>query len=108
MVSSGVELDQAVVALRELFLASEHYRHAAGAYLGLDISQTQALSYLRNRGPLGPTELGLLLGLNTSSITALIDRLEAGGMARRRPHPSDRRRAVVELSDHGTAAITAM
>lgn len=51
-----------------------------------------------------PTGL-LLLGLNTNSITALIDRLETSGIAQRQPHPSDRRRSIVAMTTHGAAVI---
>ena len=97
----------AVAGLRELILAGERYRQAAAGYLGLDISGSQAVSYLYSRGEMGQTELGNLLGYTTSSITVLIDRLERDNVARRRPHPSDRRRTVVELTDHGRQAVQA-
>ena len=44
-------------------------------------------------------ELGAGLGLSSASTTALVDRLEAAGMARREPDPQDRRRVLVTLSD---------
>jgi DNA-binding MarR family transcriptional regulator len=99
------ELVTAVEALRELILAGEKYRQMVTAYLGLDTSQTQALSYLYSRGEMGQGELGALLGVNTSTMTALVDRLERDGIAQRRPHPTDRRRLVVDLTDGGRQAI---
>ncbi len=98
-------LVEAVEALRELILAGEHYRQHMTAYLNLDMSQTQALSYLYSRGDMGQSELGALLGFNTSSMTALVDRLERDQIAERRPHPTDRRRSVVHLTDSGRQAI---
>ena len=98
-------LIDAVAALRELILAGEKYRQTASNYLGLDISETQAVSYLYSRGEIGQSELGALLGYTTSSITALVDRLERDDIARRRPHPTDRRRAIVGLTDHGNDAV---
>jgi DNA-binding MarR family transcriptional regulator len=98
-------LVEAVEALRELILAGDHYRQNMTLYLDLDMSQTQALSYLYSRGDMGQSELGALLGFNTSSMTALVDRLERAGIAERRPHPTDRRRSVVHLTDSGRAAI---
>jgi DNA-binding MarR family transcriptional regulator len=99
------DLVAAVEALRELILAGEKYRQMVTAYLGLDTSQTQALSYLYGRGEMGQGELGALLGFNTSTMTALVDRLERDGIAERRPHPTDRRRLVVHLTDGGRQAI---
>src|SRR6195952_992564 len=97
-------LVEAVEALRELILAGETYRQHMTAYLSLDMTQTQALSYLYSRGDMGQSELGALLGFNTSSMTALVDRLERGEIAERRPHPTDRRRRVVHLTDSGRLA----
>lgn len=100
-----VALTDAAAALRELILAGERYRRAASNYLGLDLSQTQAVSYLYSRGGIGQSDLGALLGYNTSSITALVDRLERDGIARRQPHPTDRRRTIVTLTEHGQNAV---
>ncbi|SDO61800.1 DNA-binding transcriptional regulator, MarR family [Nakamurella panacisegetis] len=88
-------------ALRAVILAGEHYRQVVAAHLGLDVSQTQALSYLYSKGDLGQVELGALLGYNTSSITALVDRLERAGIACRVRHPTDRRRSIVRLTERG-------
>jgi DNA-binding MarR family transcriptional regulator len=98
-------LVEAVEALRELILAGDQYRQHMTAYLDLDMSQTQALSYLYSRGDMGQSELGALLGFNTSSMTALVDRLERDHIAERRPHPTDRRRSVVHLTDGGRKAM---
>lgn len=99
------DLVSAGTALRQLILACERFRQTAAAHLGLDPTQTQAVSHLYNSGDLGASELGSLLGLNTSSITALVDRMEANGIARRLPHPTDRRRMVVQLTDAGHGLI---
>ncbi len=98
-------LVDAVEALRELILAGESYRQIVTGFLNLDMSQTQALSYLYSRGEMGQSELGALLGFNTSTMTALVDRLERDGIAERRPHPTDRRRSVVHLTASGRKAI---
>ena len=105
MDSVGPALTATAEALRELILAGEHYRQATSGYLGLDTSQTQAVSYLYSRGEMGQSELGALLGYNTSSMTALVDRLERDGIATRVPHPTDRRRLTVRLTDEGRAAV---
>jgi DNA-binding MarR family transcriptional regulator len=102
---SDPNLIAAVTALRELVLAGEKYRQIASAYLQVDVGQAQAISYLYSRGAMGQSELGALLGFNTSSVTALVDRLERDDIARRLPHPTDRRRSRVELTDHGRAAV---
>ncbi|MFC7531645.1 MarR family winged helix-turn-helix transcriptional regulator [Actinoplanes sp. GCM10030250] len=45
--------------------------------------------------PLGPVDLGRLLGLTSGAATGLVDRLQRAGWVRREPHPDDRRRQIV-------------
>ena len=45
------------------------------------------------------TELGAELGLSSASVTALVDRLEHAGLARRVRDDADRRRIHVELTE---------
>jgi DNA-binding MarR family transcriptional regulator len=99
------ELVRAVEALRELLLAGDSYRQSAATFLGLGTSETQAVSYLYSRGTLGQNELGTLLGINTSSATALVDRLERNKIAERIAHPTDRRRYLVRLTTEGHAIV---
>lgn len=94
-------VDRAGAGLRELILAGEQYRHVVARYLGLTVSESQAVSYLLARGPMGQKELGDALGFNTSSTTALVDRLERNNIAERVADPTDRRRSTVQLSAHG-------
>lgn len=54
----------------------------------------------RQGTPIGPTALAKTLGISTASTTVLIDRLEALGHVRRAPAGDDRRRVVLELTDH--------
>lgn len=98
-------LTEAVSALREVILAGEHYRRKAASHLGLSASESQAVSYLLARGPMGQTALAQALGFNTSSTTALIDRLERRGIAERQPDPNDRRRSTVQVSEAGHHAL---
>ncbi|WP_295781354.1 MarR family transcriptional regulator [uncultured Microbacterium sp.] len=45
-----------------------------------------------------PIALARHLGVSTASVTALLDRLERSGHVKRSPHPSDRRKVVVALT----------
>src|SRR5438105_13199304 len=40
-------------------------------------------------------ELGSAMGIDPSTMVSLIDELESAGLAKRRPHPSDRRARAV-------------
>lgn len=52
--------------------------------------------------PLG--KIGERLQVHAASVTNAIDRLEADGFVRRRPHPSDGRAVLAELTDEGREA----
>ena len=57
----------------------------------------KALDLIQQTGPLTPSDLAERLGFAPASVTAIIDRLEAKHFLRRRPHPSDGRRLLVEF-----------
>lgn len=57
----------------------------------------EAISLLSLHGTSSAGDLGQKLGLTSGATTALIDRLVAGGFARRRTDRADRRKALVEL-----------
>jgi DNA-binding MarR family transcriptional regulator len=64
------------------------------------------LKALDEDGPQIMSELSQRLGITPRAITSLVDRLEHEGMARRRPHPTDRRATVIELTRHGADACS--
>jgi DNA-binding MarR family transcriptional regulator len=41
------------------------------------------------------------LGVTRRNVTALVDALEEEGLVRRKPHPTDRRATVIEMTDRG-------
>ncbi len=63
-----------------------------------DVRALRALDLLAG-GPLTAGELGASLELSSAAVTGLVDRLEAAGLARRVPHPTDRRRVHVALTE---------
>jgi DNA-binding MarR family transcriptional regulator len=97
--------DEALAALRELILASEAYRNSVANHLGLGVTETQALSNLILTKAMGQTELADALGITTSSVTSLVDRMERSGLVKRQPHPRDRRRTVVQLTKYGAESV---
>jgi len=104
MGGAGGDVDDAAVrSLRALILAGERYRQVLSEHVGLGVTETQAISYLTVHGDRGQNELATGLGLSSGALTALVDRLERQGIAERYPHPSDRRRTLVRLSDRGHA-----
>jgi DNA-binding MarR family transcriptional regulator len=99
------EIREAVEAVRGLLAAAERYRQALADHFGLSRIEAQAVGHLAATSGLGQTDLAVRLGVTTSAITALVDRLEASGVARRDRHPTDRRRSIVTLSEQGTNLV---
>ncbi len=73
------------------------YQVAEGA--GLGHTDLHCLGLLQLQGPMSAGDLARCTGLTTSAITAVMDRLERSGLARREPDPADRRRVIVRLDD---------
>ena len=71
------------------------------------LTQVSALSALRKCGPLTPGELAAKEGVQPPSMTRVIAALEDYGFVSRRPHPTDGRQAIVELTEQGTAYLRA-
>ena len=86
----------AVAASRELTTAAVMYHATVAERLGLGPADEKALDLLRRHGSLSAGELATLTGLAPASITALVDRLVAKRLARRRPSPDDGRRTLIE------------
>lgn len=64
--------------------------------LGLNVVDLQTLGFIaRGGGPVSPSQLAETTGMPTSTITRVIDRLEAAGYVHRHPDPADRRRIKV-------------
>jgi DNA-binding MarR family transcriptional regulator len=80
---------------RRLDVAMSTLNAAVARDVGISVPELLALENLDADGGLGPSELARRLQLSTGAVTALVDRLEAGGHATRAAHPSDRRRIVV-------------
>ncbi|MFC0438567.1 MarR family winged helix-turn-helix transcriptional regulator [Kutzneria buriramensis] len=71
------------------------------------LTQVSALSALRKCGALTPGELAAKEGVQPPSMTRVISALEDYGFVSRRPHPTDGRQAIVELTEQGTAYLRA-
>ena len=58
-----------------------------------------------SREAMGPAEMARLLEVSTAASTGIVDRLVDRGHAERQPHPEDRRRVEVHLTDSGRTEI---
>jgi len=87
-------------AIRAVVIAAENFRlRAARDVLGVGSTEISALFYLFTEGTSTPTELAARLQITTASVTELVERLGRAGLARRAPHPHDRRKVVLSLTD---------
>lgn len=77
-------------------LAAEH---------GVTASDYRVLFYIGAHAELTAKQLAEHLGFSTGAMTSLVDRLEQAGLARRLPHPTDRRSHLLELTEEGTAVV---
>jgi DNA-binding MarR family transcriptional regulator len=69
---------------------------------GLTTSRAEVLFRLHGGGPMMQRELSQALRCTPRHVTALVDQLEADGLAARRRHPTDRRATLVMLTAKGT------
>ena len=53
--------------------------------------------------PLSPTTIGERTLITKTSVTSVLDRLETLGLVRRRPHPTNRRSVLVDVTAKGRA-----
>ena len=91
--------------LRRLTLTLEQLRHRYGEIAGVGYTDVMALGNLYADGPLSAADLATRLGITRSSVTALMDRLEAAGLVERRADPGDRRRLRLTLTAQGREAV---
>jgi DNA-binding MarR family transcriptional regulator len=68
---------------------------------GLTYTRLRLLEALHCGGPAIMRELGVQLGVSPRNMTAMVDALEDARLVVRRPHPTDRRATLVELSPAG-------
>ncbi|MEM7168159.1 MAG: MarR family transcriptional regulator [Planctomycetota bacterium] len=95
------------MAMRYLSPVHRAYRQIAiyfeepCAEVGLIPQEGHLVSYLAAYGPCPVAEVHRVLGLKRSTLSSMLGRLEARGLLRRIPHPSDRRSLHVELEADG-------
>jgi DNA-binding MarR family transcriptional regulator len=75
-------------------------RREVSEALGISFGRARALRRLA-RQPMAMGELAAALGIDPPNATVVVDDLESLGLARRRPHPTDRRAKVVEATRKG-------
>lgn len=85
--------------MSDLVLDHQRRRQVTEA-VGLSFSRTRAVRRVAVQ-PMSMGELAATLGIDRPNATVLVDDLEAQGLVRRRPHPTDRRAKMVEATLKG-------
>ncbi len=68
---------------------------------GMNYARLRLLQALHCGGPAIMRDLGTQLGTTPRNMTAIVDALEEAQLVVRRPHPTDRRATLIELSPEG-------
>jgi len=85
-----------------------HNRQAWEDYR-LSATAKMALAVIEGAGePLEPSVIAERLLITSGSMTSMLDTLERRGMVRRMPHPEDRRKLLVEVTNEAVAILDEM
>ncbi|QHT56515.1 winged helix-turn-helix transcriptional regulator [Cellulomonas sp. H30R-01] len=87
--------------LKHAHLVLEERTNAALASEGITTRDLGVMRVIAAGAARSQQEIAAVLGVDRSSMVALLDALEADGVVARRPSDRDRRRNVVELTDAG-------
>ena len=68
---------------------------------GLTTAQAHAIEIVGHAGAIKMKDLAQKIGVTTGTLTVAVDRLEKKGLMKRRPHESDRRSYLIELTPLG-------
>ena len=71
----------------------------------LNEQKWRVMRVIDESGPMEQTAIAQAACLLLPSLTRILQTLEADALLTRRPHPTDRRKVVVELTDRGRALI---
>jgi DNA-binding MarR family transcriptional regulator len=79
--------------------ATDELDEIAQRIMGINRSDARCLDIVDRAGPITAGRLAEESGLTTGAVTAVIDRLERAGLARRVRDENDRRKVLVEVTD---------
>jgi DNA-binding MarR family transcriptional regulator len=91
--------------LKHANLRLTELNRAALAPHGIEGRELAVLLSLDEREPLSQREAALRLGIDRTTMVALVDELEGKGLVERRPHPADRRKNVVTFTEYGRETL---
>jgi len=112
MISTANQIERSAPAaefagqlLFRLWRASHSRTAAALQSIGLTTALFAVLNYLRAHEGAIQLQIGSAMGIDPSTMVSLVDQLERSGLAKRRPHPHDRRAREVRITPKGVRAV---
>jgi DNA-binding MarR family transcriptional regulator len=99
--------DESLIALRRILRATELYERKLAQAAGLTPAQLRVLQILASRADASatPKALAVQMGVAQATVTALVDKLVAGGLVTRLRSETDRRQTNVVITGPGRAAV---
>jgi DNA-binding MarR family transcriptional regulator len=85
-------------AVRAYQTAVDNFDQAMADHIGINRTDARCVDLIDQAGGMTAGELAKAAGLTTGAVTAVVDRLEAAGVARRVADPADRRRVRIEVT----------
>ena len=73
--------------------------------MSVTLTQLSAMGTLRKSGPMSAGELATCERVQPPSMTKVLAHLEERGLVRREVHPTDRRQAIIAITDAGVALL---
>lgn len=99
-------LDHEILELMRKFMLDMRDSWTSGCTrLGISAPAAHVMTMLEH-GSHPMRDLAAALNIGASYVTALVDSLEADGLAVRQADPNDRRVRVIEITDRGRLALT--
>lgn len=96
--------DELIDEIRRSQAATQRFDQAVADALGLNRTDMRCVDVLQRAGQLTAGQLAEQTGLSTAAMTTALDRLERLGYARRVRDTHDRRRVMVEITEHTQTA----
>ena len=94
-------------AVRRLDMALNRWHGEVAERLGMDEAEILTLARLAMDEDQGPADLARGLHMTSGTMTAVLDRLAGHGHLVRQPHPTDRRRVTLHLTESAHEASRA-
>jgi DNA-binding MarR family transcriptional regulator len=95
----GSPADEVWLLMSDLVLDNQRRRQVTDA-TGMSFGRTRALRRLASR-PMSMGELAAMLGIDPPNASVLVADMESQGLVSRRPHPTDGRAKLVEVTRKG-------